>query len=199
MFYMFAEKLDAALAAQPQRPRPFLNFRARETVKAVIYAIVETCDSVRMTEAEQTSFALGYVRGAITTLRSEIEDRSGHDVEYSALPHLLEILDSFSQHGIKSIRALAENVAGQDLANAEAAKVLNYPDGLVARPRDPLVTPCNCGLPDSHDPGDSVTRDFGGKDSFAGSFANDAAVTHTVDRGPCRRCGSTRHSEHPVN
>lgn len=192
---MFAEKLDAALAAQPQRPRPFLNYRARETVKAVIEGIVETCDSVRMTEAEQTSFALGYVRGAITVLRAEIEDRSSHDVQYSALPHLLEILDSFSQHGVKSIRTLAQNIAGQDLANAEARKVLDLP----ARPRDPLVTPCNCGLPDSHDPGDSVTRDFAGKDSFAGSFANDAAVTHTVYRGPCRDCGSKFHSEHPVS
>lgn len=116
-FPMFAEKIDAALAAQA--PRPFPNLRARETIKAIVEGIVETVNHVRMTEAEQTAFALGYVRGAVTVLRQECEDEA--DVPYSALPHVLEILDAFNQRGIAAVRIIAERVAGQELQAAEHA------------------------------------------------------------------------------
>lgn len=160
---MFAEKLDAAVAAQAPVVRGFPNLRARETVKAVVTAIAETINHVGMTEAEQTSFALGFVRGAITVLQAECED--ARDVQFSALPALSEILDSFNQRGIRSIRTLAESVCGVTLAPDPVERVACQHCGtfrhttdahaeaiarsggldLTRRPRDPLTARCDCG------------------------------------------------------
>lgn len=120
---MFAEKLDAAHARDCDQTYvtplagPFPNLRARETVKAVVCGIVETVNHCRMTEADQTAFVLGFLRGAITLLRQECEEV---EVQYSALPHLLDILDKFNERGIIVIRTLAGNVAGQELREAVA-------------------------------------------------------------------------------
>ncbi len=96
---------------------PFPNLRARETVKAVVEGIVDTinhCPS--LTTVHQQAFALGFLRGAITVLRAECEEV---DVQYSALPILLAILDKFNQEGISAVREIAELVTGQELRAAE--------------------------------------------------------------------------------
>lgn len=142
---MFADKLEQ----EPRRPLagPFPNLRARETVKAIVEGIVETINHVKMTEAEQKAFALGYVRGAVTVLRQECEEL---DVPYSALPFALDILDTFNRDGLPAVRALAKLVAGQTLQEAERAEFVAaclLPD-LTRRPRDPLTARCDhCGSP----------------------------------------------------
>lgn len=119
---MFAEKLDRATEITPGS-RPFPNLRARETVKSVVTNIVETinhCPS--MSEQSKVSFMVGYVRGAIDVLRVDCEDQ---DVQFSALPHLLDMLDTLNQGGLKALRALAENVTGQELREAEEKQRLS--------------------------------------------------------------------------
>ena len=89
----------------------------KETVRTIVTNLVETinhCPS--MSEQSKMAFVLGYVRGAIGVLRIECEDQ---DVQFSALPHLLDMLDTLNQGGVRALRTLAENVAGAELLEAE--------------------------------------------------------------------------------
>lgn len=99
---------DTDTSTLPIRPLagPFPNLRTREIVKGVVEGIVETITHTKMTANEQHLFALGYVRGAITTLQ-----RQGDDL---TLPFVLDMLARLNSGGVDAVRRLIEIVTGRD-------------------------------------------------------------------------------------
>lgn len=97
------------LEVPPRRPLagPFPNLLAREIVKGVVQGIVETITHTKMTATEQHHFALGYVRGAITTLREQ--------GDHLTLPFAMDILDRLNRDGVEAVRRLVEVVTGRDI------------------------------------------------------------------------------------
>lgn len=85
---------------------PFPNLHVRQVVKGVVDGIIETITHCQMTPTEQKHFALGFVRGAMTTLRES------NDTE--ALPFAADVLDSLNRGGIEAVRRLVEIVSGRD-------------------------------------------------------------------------------------
>lgn len=91
---------------------PFPNLRVRELVKTIVTDIIETCDHCRMSAPEQSSLALGIVRGARLTA-----ENLGDDV---SAPFLADLLDTLNRTGIEGIRRLVEVVTGHDLLADDA-------------------------------------------------------------------------------
>lgn len=102
------QRAELELTEPYRRPLagPFPNLHVRQVVKGVVEGIIETITHCKMTPTEQNHFALGYVRGAMTTLRE-----SGDDV---ALPFAADVLDSLNRGGIEAVRRLVEIVSGRD-------------------------------------------------------------------------------------
>lgn len=112
---MFAEKLDAARAANENVARPlagpFPTLRVRELVKDIVNAIVETCDHCKLSPAEQASLALGIVRGARLTAANLGDDVSA--------PFLADLLDTLNRTGLDGVRRLVETVTGRAILDPD--------------------------------------------------------------------------------
>lgn len=86
----------------------FPNLRCKEIVKTIVGDIVEACDHVRMSEAEQFAHALGTVKGVMLVARQ--------DEDSITLRFVADVLDRLNKGGIAAIRRLVEVVNGTELA-----------------------------------------------------------------------------------